>query len=126
MKTSDFKSEYINKISKLGFSEIGEIKNLDNIPTVNGGKLGLGMECLDRDLWEWKPAFSLIKNLGAKIVRLQSGWQKTEKEEGKYDFLWLDEIVDALINADIPIQNRQLDNELSECFMRIVELLKYK
>lgn len=30
--------------------------------------------------------------------------------------------IHALINADIPIQNRQLDNELSECFMRIVEL----
>lgn len=101
MVSSDFKSEYISKISKLGFNETGTLKNLDNIPTKNGGKIGLGMECLDRDLWDFKRAFPLIKGLGIKTVRLQTGWQKTEKEEGKYDFLWLDEIVDALLKENI-------------------------
>ena len=28
------------------------------------------------------------------MIRLQSGWAKCEKERGKYDFAWLDEIVD--------------------------------
>ena len=66
-------SKYVNKISELGFNEIGTIKNLDNIPTKDGGKLGLGMECLDRDLWDWKRAFPLIKTLGLRTVRLQTG-----------------------------------------------------
>ena len=31
-----------------------------------------------------------------KWVRVQSGWQRTERERGKYDFGWLDAIVDRL------------------------------
>lgn len=113
MNNHNFISEYINKITELGFSEIGAIRNLDNIPTVKGGKLGLGMECLDRDLWDWKRAFPLIKNIGVKIVRLQSGWQKTEQEEGVYNFLWLDEIVDSLLEADMtPLISFSYGNEL--------------
>ena len=106
-------NKYINKISKLGFNEIGTIKNLDNIPTKDGGKLGLGMECLDRDLWDWKRAFPLIKNLGLKTVRLQTGWQKTEKEEGIYDFLWLDEVVDSLLKENIkPLLSLSYGNKI--------------
>ena len=106
-------SEYINKISRLGFNEIGTIKNLDYIPTKEDGKLGLGMECLDRDLWDWKRAFPLIKTLGLRTVRLQTGWQKTEKEEGIYDFSWLDEIVDALLEAKIaPLLSLSYGNKI--------------
>ena len=32
-----------------------------------------------------------------KWIRLQSGWARTEKEKGIYDFAWLDDIVDNLI-----------------------------
>lgn len=109
----DFINEYINKITELGFDEIGDIKNLDHIPTKDGGKLGLGMECLDRDLWDWKRAFPLIKNLGLKFVRLQTGWQKTEKEEGIYDFFWLDEIVDSLLKENIkPLLSLSYGNKI--------------
>ena len=30
-------------------------------------------------------------------MRLQSGWQRTEREKGVYDFAWLDAIVDSLV-----------------------------
>ncbi len=63
---------------------------------IGSGRLGVGMECLDRDLWKHGPAMPHLKDLGITLVRLQSGWARTEKEKGKYDFAWLDEIVDDL------------------------------
>ena len=59
-------------------------------------RLGVGMECLDRDLWDWRPAIPHLKELGVDRVRLQSGWAKTEREKGVYDFKWLDDIIDGL------------------------------
>ena len=44
----------------------------------------IGCETLDRDYADFDQ-FN------------QSGWAKTEKEKGKYDFAWLDHIVDGLI-----------------------------
>lgn len=56
----------------------------------------IGCETLDRDYAK----FSLYKNyvgeLGAKYARLQSGWAKTEKQKGVYDFAWMDECVYGL------------------------------
>lgn len=93
--------EYVSKIEKIGFSECGYIKDLDIVPTQNGGKLSIGLECLDRDLWDFDRAFPLIKSLGIRRARLQSGWQKTEKTEGVYDFAWLDNQVDKLVSEGI-------------------------
>lgn len=94
-------ADYRTKIREAGFSECGVLKDLDGIPTKPDGKLSIGMECLDRDLWEYKPALSLIRALGIHRARLQTGWQKTETEEGVYDFSWLDEAVNDLLEAGI-------------------------
>ena len=34
--------------------------------------------------------------LGVRRVRLQSGWARTERSRGSYDFAWLDGIVGDL------------------------------
>ena len=67
-----------------------------SVAAQDGGRLGVGMECLDRDLWDPVPAMPHLKELGIKRVRLQTGWARTEKEKGRYDFAWLDKIVDDL------------------------------
>lgn len=36
-----------------------------------------------------------------KWARLQSGWQRTEKEKGVYDFKWLDGIVDKMLEIGV-------------------------
>lgn len=64
---------------------------------IRESRLGIGMEKLDRDAFDPSRVYDKIAALGVKWVRLQSGWQKTEKEEGVYDFSWLDEQVDALL-----------------------------
>lgn len=64
-------------------------------------RLGVGMECLDRDLWKHGPAMPHLKELGITRTRLQSGWARTEKVKGVYDFAWLDEIVDDLVKIGV-------------------------
>ena len=59
------------------------------------------MECLDRDLWDYVPALPRLKELGVRRARIQSGWAKTEREKGVYDFTWLDRIVDGIVAAGV-------------------------
>ena len=64
-------------------------------------KIGIGFEKLDRDVFDPEKAYDALSKIGVKKARLQSGWQRTEKEKGVYDFEWLDRVVDSLIAIDI-------------------------
>ena len=75
--------------------KIGTVKTLTSAE-VTHSKLGIGFEKLDRAVFDPSGAYDHIGKLGIKPIRLQSGWARTEKEKGVYDFSWLDEIVDAL------------------------------
>ena len=59
--------------------------------------LGLGFEKLDRDVFDPVKAYPFLPATGVSWIRLQSGWQRTEREKGVYDFAWLDVIVDSLL-----------------------------
>lgn len=69
---------------------------LSPVKTSPASRLGIGLEKLDRDVFDPRPVFDPLGALGVRHVRIQSGWQRTEKEPGVYDFAWLDEIVDSL------------------------------
>ena len=84
--------EQLKKIGKV------EPKKSKDIKT---SRIGIGFEKLDRDLFDPEKAYPFFENLGVKKVRLQSGWQRTEKEKGVYDFAWLDSIVDKMIEFGI-------------------------
>ena len=64
-------------------------------------RFGIGLEKLDRNLFEPSKTYDKLRNIGVKFVRLQSGWQRTEQREGIYDFSWLDETVNALLDRGI-------------------------
>ena len=69
---------------------------------VASSPLGVGFEVLDhRSAYLFNKVLPFARNTGVKWARLQSGWQRAEKEVGKYDFAWLDEIVDGLLDAGI-------------------------
>ncbi len=93
-----FYAELAREISIAPFARIG---SLDEIPVSSNSRLSVGMECLDRDLWDYRPAMADLRKLGVVHVRLQSGWEKTEKIKGVYDFQWLDEVVDTLVELNI-------------------------
>ena len=69
---------------------------------VKSSPLGVGFELLDhRCGYDFDKVVPLMRDSGVKWARLQSGWQRAEQEEGRYDFAWLDHIVDSLLEAGI-------------------------
>ncbi len=79
----------------LRFPVIGKI----NTDTVNKNcRIGIGMEKLDRGRFDPEKVYDWVDKSGVKWVRIQSGWARCEKVKGKYDFCWLDEIVDNLLD----------------------------
>ena len=76
--------------------KIGNVKKKHS-SEIKNSKLGIGFEKLDRDVFDPEKAYDRVSELGVKLVRTQSGWQRTETENGIYDFEWIDKIVDNLI-----------------------------
>ena len=61
----------------------------------------IGCETLDRDYGDFSAYKKYVGELGLGYARIQSGWAKTETEKGKYDFAWLDAIVDGLLEEGV-------------------------
>lgn len=80
--------------------KIGRIKPKKSVE-IKKSRIGLGFEKLDRDIFEPENAYPFVSASGIKWARLQSGWQRTEREKGVYDFLWLDKIVDKMIEIGV-------------------------
>lgn len=68
---------------------------------IKTSKIGLGFEKLDRDVFDPEKAYDKVAEVGVKWARLQSGWARTEKEKGVYDFEWIDKVVDNFISRGI-------------------------
>jgi len=61
----------------------------------------IGGETLDRDYTDYHAYKKYLGPLGAKRIRLQGGWAKCEKEKGKYNFAWLDSIVNDALSQSV-------------------------
>ena len=61
---------------------------------IAGSNWLLGCETLDRDFADYEQYKAFIGPLGIKRLRMQAGWSKTETVKGRYDFAWLDRIID--------------------------------
>lgn len=68
---------------------------------VDAQRWSIGCECLDRDMADFSKYGKYVGELGVSHARIQSGWKKTEQKKGRYDFKWLDEIVDGLIAQNV-------------------------
>lgn len=64
---------------------------------IEKSRIGLGFEKLDRGVFDPEKVYDKVEETGVKWIRLQSGWARTEKEKGVYDFKWLDDVVDNLL-----------------------------
>lgn len=80
--------------------KIGDVKAVAS-HEVNTSRVGIGFEKLDRDVFDPENAYDPVAALGVKWVRIQSGWERTEKEKGVYSFDWLDSIVDNLLKRGL-------------------------
>lgn len=54
----------------------------------------LGCETIDREYSDYHAFKEYLPALGIRRIRLQGGWARTEKDQGIYDFAWLDSIID--------------------------------
>lgn len=61
----------------------------------------IGGETLDRDFAVYQNYKKYLGPLGAKGIRLQTGWAKCEKQRGVYDWAWLDAIVDDALSQGV-------------------------
>lgn len=68
---------------------------------INSSNWILGCETLDRDMADYEQYKAYIVPLGIKRLRMQAGWAKTEKTKGKYDFAWLDKIIDDAVGRGL-------------------------
>ena len=82
------------------YKKTGEVKAVKS-KEILSSRLGLGLEKLDRDLFDPSGVYDKLGDLGVKWIRLQSGWCRTEKTKGVYDFSWLDDIVDNLVSRGL-------------------------
>ena len=69
--------------------------------TLRVERWSIGCEGLDRGMADFSAYKPYVGQLGVGYARIQSGWAKTEKEKGKYDFAWLDAIVDGLLEQQV-------------------------
>lgn len=80
--------------------KIGTLK-VKSSQEIAHSRVGVGFECLDRDLFTPEKCYDLAAKSGAKYVRVQTGWARCETVKGKYDFAWLDDIVDNLLKRNM-------------------------
>jgi hypothetical protein len=60
-------------------SYLGKLKNRKS-KDISSSRLGVGFECLDRNMWDTNQAWPVLDELGIKWARVQTGWAKTEKQ----------------------------------------------
>src|SRR5262249_24862130 len=63
--------------------------------------ISIGFETLDRESFDPARTYSHIAEWGARWARCQTGWCRSEKRKGEYDFRWLDGMVDSLRGAGV-------------------------
>lgn len=98
--------------TEIKFEEIGKMKTR-KASDITSSYLSIGCEVLDRDFANYASYKEYLGNLGVKHARFQSGWAKTEKQKGVYDFSWLDKIIDDCRSRSIqPWMNTVYGNPL--------------
>ena len=91
----DTSADRVESPLRVNMTRVGTIRPR-GVNEIHGQNWRLGCEILDRDYMNFDEYKEHVAPLGIKLVRLQGGWAKCEKEKGKYDFAWLDHIVDYL------------------------------
>lgn len=87
-------------IMNTGLTLTGKIKPR-HAHEIESNRWTIGCETVDRDYTVYEHYKEYVGPLGAKTARIQSGWAKTEREKGVYDFAWLDAMVDDLLSQGV-------------------------
>lgn len=84
----------------IGWAKLGQVAPR-HAREIQGSNWSIGAETMDRDFTIYKHWREYLGPLGVKKARIQSGWAKTEKVEGQYDWAWMDEIVRDMVKQGV-------------------------
>ena len=83
-----------------GLTHLGKIQPR-HAREIESSNWSVGAETMDRDFTIYNNWKDYLGPLGVKKARIQSGWAKTEKARGKYDWAWLDEIILDMVDQGV-------------------------
>ena len=83
-----------------GFTYLGMLRPR-HAREIESSNWAVGAETMDRDYTIYDNWRNYLGPLGVKKARIQSGWAKTEREKGKYDWAWLDEIIPDMVDQGV-------------------------
>lgn len=86
--------------SGTGFTLLGAVRPRA-AREIAGSNWSVGAETMDRDFTVYANWRQYLGPLGVKAARLQSGWAKTEKQPGQYDWAWLDAIIPDMVDQGV-------------------------
>lgn len=93
-------SSYSQSVNMDSFPLIGKVKPR-NATEIASSNWIIGCETLDRDYADYDQFKEYLNPLGIKRLRIQTGWAKTEKVKGQYDWAWLDHIVNDAVQRGL-------------------------
>lgn len=76
-----------------GLKRIGTITPR-SVGQIAGQNWSIGCETLDRGFANYDSYKDYLVPIGIRKIRLQGGWATTEREKGRYDFRWLDRVIE--------------------------------
>jgi hypothetical protein len=80
---------------------------------IRASHLSVGLEVLDRRMYDPVRILDPVGESGAKWARVQTGWNRCETVKGQYDFSWLDPLIDGLLKRGVqPWFNLGYGNQL--------------
>jgi hypothetical protein len=83
-----------------GYTAAGQIQPRP-ATQIRASNWSIGAETMDRDFTVYKHWREYLGPLGVKKARIQSGWAKTERERGSYEWAWLDEIIPDMVQQGV-------------------------
>lgn len=94
------KREQLTDFAARGMPAIGAMP-VRKTTDIASSKIGVCFETLNRFMFDPERVYPLMAELGSKWARVQTGWNRCEVEPGKYDFAWLEELVDKLLAVGV-------------------------
>lgn len=94
------KVEIPPEVYQIPFEELGVMQK-KSTKEIESSTWSIGGETLDRGYAVYDHYKEYLEELGAKRIRLQTGWAKIEVDPGVYRWEWLDNIIDDALSRSI-------------------------
>ncbi len=85
-------TDLVTPLRERGFEPLAQIRPR-HARDITDSPWSIGCETIDRDYVDFSQTGPHLGELGAKQARLQGGWAKCDRGDGKFNWQWLDDVV---------------------------------